>query len=139
MNNASKLDPIAKINRQHEQNAGRRHGETLRNMQQQQKQLEELINYRDYYTKAFLSASEAGISVVQMQEYKLFISRLDEAIALQTNQVTNVQNHCEISQKDWMQKRNKRRMIEKAIENRQHAEQKALDRREQKEQDDLPR
>ncbi len=138
MNRSTKLQPIAKINKQQERNAGRLHGETMRRAEQQQKQLDELINYRNHYSKAFQAASEAGLSVVQMQEYKLFINRLDDAISQQRQQVNNGQNRCETSQKEWMQKRNECKKIDKVIENRQHIEQQDIKKREQTELENRP-
>jgi len=138
MNRSTKLQPIAKINKQQERNAGRLHGETIRQAEQQQKQLDELINYRDHYSKAFRAAGELGLSVVQMQEYKLFINRLDEAI-LQQKQFVNVgQTQCEASQKEWMHQRNRCKMIDKVIENRQQVEQQEMKKREQREQENIP-
>ena len=138
MNRSTKLQPIAKINKQQERNAGRLHGETIRQAEQQQKQLDELINYRNHYSKAFLAASEAGLSVVQMQEYKIFINRLDDAIAQQKLQVNHGQSQCETSQKEWMQKRSKCKMIDKVIENRQKIEHQEMEKREQTELENMP-
>lgn len=138
MNRSTKLQPIAKINKQQERNAGRIHGETIRQAEQQQKQLDELINYRNHYSKAFQDASEAGLSVVQMQEYKLFINRLDDAIAQQTLQVDHGQSRCKTSQKEWMQKRSKRQMIDKVIKSRQQHEQQQMEKREQTELENRP-
>ncbi len=138
MNRSTKLQPIAKINKQQERNAGRHHGETLRQAEQQQQQLQELINYRNHYSKAFQSASEAGLSVVQMQEYKLFIQRLDEAITQQKQHVTIGQSQCETSQKEWMNKRSRCKMIDKVIENRQQLEQQEMKKREQRELENRP-
>jgi flagellar FliJ protein len=138
MNRSTKLQPIAKINKQQERNAGRLHGETMRQAEQQQKQLDELINYRDHYSKAFQAASEAGLSVVQMQEYKLFINRLDDAISQQRQQVNNGQSRCETSQKEWMQKRSECQKIDKVIENRQQVEHQEMKKREQRELENLP-
>ena len=138
MNSSTKLQPIAKINKQQERNAGRVHGETLRQAEQQQRQLDELINYRNHYSKAFQAASEAGLSVIQMQEYKLFINRLDDAIAQQTLQVNNGNSRCENSQKEWMQKRSKCQMIDKVIESRQQVEHQQMEKREQTELENMP-
>ena len=138
MNRSTKLQPIAKINKQQERNAGRVHGETIRQAELQQKQLDELIDYRNHYSKAFKSASEAGLSVVQMQEYKLFINRLDDAISQQKQQVHNGQSQCKTSEKDWMNKRSQCQRIDKVIENRQQVEKQEMKKREQREQENRP-
>jgi flagellar FliJ protein len=138
MTRSEKLQPIAKIRKQQERNAGRLHGETIRQAEQQQKQLNELIGYREQYSKAFQAASESGLTVIQLQEYKLFIHRLDDAIMQQKQLVNNGQNECEVSQKEWMNKRNRSKMIDKVVENRQQVEHLEMKKREQKELEDRP-
>lgn len=138
MNRSAKLQPIAKINKQHERNAGRAHGETIRQAESQQKQLDELINYRNHYSKTFQSASEAGLSMIQMQEYKFFINRLDEAITQQKLQVQHGQSKCKSSEKEWLNKRSQCQRIDKVIENRQQVEFQEMKQREQKELENRP-
>ncbi|VAW54136.1 hypothetical protein MNBD_GAMMA06-116 [hydrothermal vent metagenome] len=138
MNRLKKLQPIAKINKQQERNAGRVHGEAIRQAESQQKQLDELINYRKHYLKTFQLASEAGLTVIQMQEYKLFINRLDDAITQQEQHVSNNQSKCENSQKEWMNKRNQYQIMNKVIENRQQIENQKIEKREQRELENLP-
>ncbi len=138
MNRSTKLQPIAKINKQHERNAGRVHGESIRQAESQQKQLDELINYRNHYSKAFQSASEAGLTVIQMQEYKLFIKRLDDAISQQKLQVHNGQSKCKTSEKEWMNKRSQCQRIDKVIESRRQVEHQEMKKREQREQENMP-
>ncbi len=138
MSSSNKLQPIAKIRKQQERHAGRIHGETIREAESQQQQLSELIGYRDHYSNLFKVASESGLSAIQMQEYRLFITRLDEAISQQKCQVSNGNDKCELSQKEWMSKRSKSKMIDKVVESRQHTEQQAMEKRLQKELEDRP-
>ncbi len=138
MNRSTKLQPVAKIRKQQEQNAARLHGNTMRQAEQQQKQLNELVAYRNQYLKAFQSAAESGLSAVQMQDYRLFINRLDIAIEQQQQSVFNGQKKCEISQEKWTDKRSRSKMIDKVIENRKQAENKIMQEREQRELDNRP-
>jgi len=138
MSDSTRLQPIAKIRKQQERSAGRLHGESLRQAEQQKKQLDELISYRNHYAKSFQSAIELGLSVIQMQEYKLFINRLDEAITQQKQNVNYGQNRCEASQKEWLDKRSKSKMIDKVIESRQQTEQQEREKRDQRELDNIP-
>ena len=138
MNSSEKLEPIAKIRKQQERNAGRLHGETIREAEKQQQQLNELINYRDQYAQNFKSASESGLSAIQLQEYRIFLTRLDDAVMQQKQFVINGQNKCEVSQKEWMNKRSESKIIEKVVENRELAESQKKEKIEQKEQEDRP-
>ena len=138
MNKSTKLQPIADIRKQQEQNAGRAHGESIRQVEQQQNQLNELITNRNQYTKAFQSAAKSGLSAIQMQEYRFFINRLDEAITQQEQHVINGQNRCKVSQQEWMTKRSKRKIINKVVESRELAENQRREKNEQKELEDRP-
>jgi len=138
MKQSTKLQPIAKIRKQQEDNAGRLHGEAIREAEQQKNQLDELINYRDEYIKGFESAGKMGLTAIQAQEYRLFINRLDEAITQQRQFVENGKNKCEASHQEWLQKRSKRKIIDKVVENRQQAEYLHQEQAEQKELEDRP-
>jgi len=138
MNSSNKLQPIAKIRKQQERHAGRMHGETIRQAEREQQQLNELIGYRNQYSKLFQSASESGLSAIRLQEYMLFISRLDEAISLQQQTVNNGKSKCELSQKEWLSKRGERKMIDKVVESRQQTERQEKEKRLQKELEDRP-
>lgn len=138
MNRSTKLQPVARIRKQQERNAARLHGDTIQQAEQQQKQLNELISYRDQYLKSFQSACESGLSAVQMQEYRFFINRLDAAIGQQQQSVANGQIKREISREKWVDKRGRSKMINKVIENRKQEENKIKEKREQRELEDRP-
>lgn len=137
MNRSTKLQPVVKISKQQEKNAARLHADMLRQAEQQRKQLDELIMYRNQYLKAFQSAAESGISAVQMQDYRLFINRLDVAIEQQQQSVAHSQNKCDISQQELIDKRSRSKMLDKIVENRQQQENNILEKREQRELEDL--
>lgn len=137
MKKSSKLQPVAKISKQQEKNAARIHGDTLRQAEQQKKQLDELIDYRNQYLKAFQSVAESGLSAIQMRDYRLFISRLDMAIEQQRQYVAHGQKQCKDSHEKWIDKRSRRKMIDKVVESRQRIEKASSDRREQKELEDI--
>ncbi len=138
MSKAKKLQLIEKIRKQHERNAGRQHGETIRIAEQQKKQLDELLQYRDQYAKSFQTACEAGLTAIRMQEYQVFINRLDEAIFQQKQQILSGQDNCKKSRKEWLTKRNERKMLSKVVESRQQSEREQKDRREQRAIEDQP-
>lgn len=138
MSKSKKLQPVAKIRKQQEKNAARIHGDTLRQTEMQQKQLNELIAYRDQYLKAFQSAAESGLSAAQMRDYRLFIDRIDLAIEQQRITVANCLKKCEISHEKWKNKRSSRKIIDKVVENREQLEKQTKDRREQRALEDLP-
>ncbi len=136
MQSSKRLKPIANLANLSERSAARAHGSVLRELQKKENQLNELINYRDQYLNAFKTAGESGLSAIQMQDYRLFLQRLDNAILQQQQQVANGKQDTQSSQKTWMDKRSKSKMINKVVENRQQLEDKQAEKSEQRELDD---
>jgi len=136
MKNSRGLKPVASIAKAHERNAARLMGEMLSQAEAQQLQLETLINYRKDYLDNFSNASRVGLSAIQMQDYQVFISRLDTAIDQQKGQVVQSRQECEQSRDYWRSKYNHSEMISKVVESRALQEEKIKNSKEQKETDD---
>ena len=83
MRRSKKLQPVANLAKLNERSAAKLHGSVLRELQKQETQLDELINYRNQYLNAFKTASESGLSAIQMQDYRIFLQRLEDAIQQQ--------------------------------------------------------
>jgi len=139
MKRSRRLGPVAMVARQRERNAARQLGDSLRHVEQQQKQLDDLIGYRDQYVAGFQAAGKAGLTAVQLRDYQLFLSRLDTAIMQQQMQLAASRQNCEQSQAEWQNKHGHSKMIDKVVENRQQDENRKLDEQEQREQDDRPK
>lgn len=139
MKSSRRLGSVAKLAKQRERNAARHLGDTIRQLDLQQKQLDDLINYRDEYVSGFKAAGRAGCSAVQLRDYQLFLSRLDSAILQQQQRLVVSRQNCEQSQVEWQHKHCHSNMIDKVVENRRQAENHRQDELEQREQDDRPR
>ena len=138
MRRSKKLQPVANLAKLNERNAAKLHGSVLRELEKQENQLDELINYRNQYLNAFKTASEAGLSAVQMQDYRIFLQRLDDAIQQQQQNVINGQQSTQSSQAKWMDTQNQSKMINKVVENRQQDENQQVKKREQRELEGQP-
>ncbi len=138
MSSSKKLQPVANLAKLNERSAAKQHGSVMRELQKQENQLNELINYRNQYLDAFKTASEAGLSAIQMQDYRIFLQRLDDAIGQQQQNVNNGRQNTQASQTKWMDTRNKSKMINKVVENRQQLENQQVEKREQRELEDRP-
>lgn len=138
MKSSKKLKPIASLAKQNERGAARDHGNVLRALQQQENQLNELISYRDEYINTFNSAGANGISVIQYQDYSLFLRRLDDAIKQQRQLVTNGRADCDQSKSKWLEKRSRSKIVNKVVEKRQLNETRQQEKREQRESESQP-
>lgn len=138
MRSSKKLHPVANLAKLKERSAAKLHGSVLRELQKQENQLSELINYRKQYLSAFKAAGESGLSAIQMQDYRIFLQRLDDAIGQQQQNVNNGRQNTQDSQTKWMDTRNQSKMINKVVENRQQLENQQVEKREQRELEDRP-
>ena len=138
MRRSKKLQPVANLAKQNERSAAKLHGSVLRDLQKQENQLDELINYRNQYLNAFKTAGESGLSAIQMQDYRVFLQRLDDAIQQQQQNVINGRQNTQLSKTEWTDTRNRSKMINKVVENRQQLEKQQLEKREQREIEDRP-
>jgi len=135
---ANKLQPLASLAKQNEHSAARLHGSVLNELKKQETQLEELITYRDQYLESFSSAGRTGLSAIQLQDYRVFLRRLDDAIQQQKQLVTNGLNESETSKQHWLEKRNKSKMVNKVVDSRKQKAIKHKQRLEQRELEDRP-
>ena len=139
MKNSRRLQPVARFAHQLERNAARQLGDDLRQAEQLQKKLDDLIEYREQYVAGFKAAGAEGLSVVQLRDYQLFLRRLDSAIMQQRQQLLASRQQCQSSQNEWHNRHDRSKMIDKVVENRRLAEGRKMDQQEQREQDDRPR
>jgi flagellar FliJ protein len=139
MKNSRRLQPVARFAHQQERNAARQLGDSLRQTEHLQKQLDDLLEYRDQYVAGFKAAGAEGLSVVQLRDYQLFLRRLDNAIMQQRQQLLASRQHCQQSQNEWHSRHGHSKAIDKIVENREQAESRKLDEQEQREQDDRPK
>ncbi len=136
MKTEHRLKPVAKIAKSQERNAARVMGEMLQHAEEQQTQLDMLKNYRREYFHNYLEVGKAGLSVVQMRDYQVFLKRLDTAIVQQKQQVESCLQSCKQSQSDWQGRHNRKEMIDKVVEKRRLQSVQKQQSRQQRELDD---
>ena len=138
MKRSKRLQPVARVARQHERNAASKLGDRLRETERHQQQLANLKQYRDEYIAGFNAAGQQGLTAFQLRDYRLFLKRLDDAIMQQQQQLAASLANCEQSQSDWRSRYGHSQMIDKLIQSRKLDENHESNQREQREQDDRP-
>jgi len=136
MSPTDRFKPVQRIAQSREQKAARELGSSQRNARDQTSRLEELKRYHSEYLERFQNASRAGISVPQMQEYRTFLGKLEQAIEAQKQVVNSSQQECSVRKESWKQKRVRTQVYGKVMDRFETAEQRLDDAREQKETDD---
>lgn len=135
---SDRLDSVIRIAEDAEKKAFAELAKCREEIQGQEKQLEDLICYREeYYSEAREPIS--GVTIQAMQNRYSFLQKLEHAIEGQREQISAWGEQEERLRRVWMEKRVRRRALNKASEQRQQLHQRELKRLEQKQMDDLVR
>ncbi len=133
---SGRLQPVARLAGEKEQRAARELGERRHHLQQQQRQLEELENYRAEYIERLQQTARSGIGAVQLRHYQSFVSKLTEAIQQQQKAVSVAEQEVVRAQESWHQTRTRVKMVDTVISTCRTEELQGELRAEQKETDE---
>jgi flagellar FliJ protein len=130
------LHTVAKITSDHERTAALAMSRSREEMDAQLARLEELEDYRQQYLQQFQTAGRQGLSAVRLQEYQVFLARLDTAITQQRQMLEGSRLAFEEKQSQWLGLRGEVKAIHKLIHRREQQLTTKQKRREQAESDD---
>lgn len=130
------MKPVQRVAESREQAAVQKLGQSQQYLDAQRARLEELCVYRDQYSQSFQASGGLGLSASRLQDYRVFLSRLNEAIRQQEAIIVQCTSQHELTRQQWVETRSRHKAIDKVIERYRSEEQKTLDRQEQKEQDE---
>jgi len=133
---AKRMQSIAGLAKNKEQNAARLLGQKQQFLEQQCERLKELESYREEYARKFQSHSSLGLDARRMNEYRVFLEKLNMAIVQQREHITQATGDCDICQKSWMNTRIHSKALDKVVDRFKIEEMKQQDKREQNELDE---
>lgn len=136
MKKSQRLKTIVDLNAQNEQKALVALGVAQQKKQQLDKQLENLIQYRQEYKNKFQATSVAGINIDQLVEFNSFINKLNRAIEEQKEAILEMDKELLFVRKNWEGRHQKTKSIRKVCESALAEETQIETKREQREQDD---
>jgi len=135
MMKSKRFEPIQEIASTSAKDLSRAMGEAGRRVADFERQLQQLQSYRDEYVRN--STQSAGaIDAVQLQNYRMFLDRLGEALRQQLKNLDNARAEYEKRRALWSEKRIEAESLGRAVERFRKEERHAADRREQREGDD---
>lgn len=139
MTRSKRLRPVKQVAQNREQTAVRRMGESQQLLAQQEARLAELCAYRDQYTRTFTEQGGNGIDAARLQDYRVFLARLSEAIGQQQALIEQCRSQHRQTREQWLQMRSRHQAIDKLIERFRREERRREERREQQENDEHAR
>lgn len=133
MKRSKKLSPVVDIAVKATETALLKVGEANSAWQLDKNQLDDLIRYKGEYLLKFRQGDSLMISAQKMLELRAFLVQLDQAIAVQQQQVENSYKRVQYQQTLWLQARTKEQAMQtlvgryKAEESQQEVRQEQLD------------
>ncbi|WP_132972996.1 flagellar export protein FliJ [Thiogranum longum] len=136
MSRSKRMKPVQRVAESREQAAVQKLGQSQQFLDAQRARLEELCAYRNQYSQSFQTSGGQGLNANRLQDYRVFLSRLNEAIHQQEAIIVQCTSQHELTRQQWVETRSRHQAIDKVIERYRSEEQKNSDRLEQQEQDE---
>ena len=134
MTRSSRLRPIAELAAQREQESSKALAQTHARVDEHRALLDNLERFhRGYAHEPALATADP----VRLQDYRLFMDRLEHAIALQRRQLAEAQGELERLRTQWSGRRSHRKALDNATARRATAETRAAERAEQLEVEEI--
>ncbi len=131
------LEAVRRITTEREKEAGRELAELRRRLKEAEARMAELLEYRRQYQERFHLAGRRGMGVGQLNEYRIFLSRLDQALAQQRQTVARCRTAFERGQARWLECRRECKAVDKLADRRRQEARRRAGSREQKELDEF--
>jgi flagellar FliJ protein len=136
MTKSQRLKPVTRVAENREQEAALAMAEAQQTLNECEARLNELVSYRAEYHMHYKAASSAGMEAAQIQDYRHFIAKLDQAISRQLALVDGARNVYEETKRQWFATRSKSLALDKVVTRYRHEEARSVERREQGEADE---
>src|ERR1700733_9154826 len=134
MMKSKRFEPIHEIASTSAKDLSRAMGEAARKVADLERQFEQLQSYRDEYARN--SQSPAAIDAVKLQNYRVFLDRLGEALRQHLKNLDIARAEYEKRRTLWSEKRIEAESLSRVVDRFRKEEQRDADRREQYEGDD---
>ncbi len=136
MKRSQRIQVIVDLKSGQEQKALESLGKSQSEHQEMVAQIEHLTKYRLEYLDKFNSQSNAGLNILQLQEFRAFANKLDTAIAGQEKNLQDLAEKLAKKRKIWLQAHQKTNSLQKVQNSALQTEQIQVEKREQKDQDE---
>lgn len=130
------MDKVAAVAKIEAQKSAMAFGERQKSHSEKIQQLEQLIQFKADYESALNAKGSAGMGARQLQDYRLFLSRLNEAIVQQTQEIQGSQESLQVVREEWVSKNQRNQALDQLIEDRHRQRLRAREKTEQKRADE---
>ena len=136
MTRSKRMQPVVNVAASKEQAAARQLGESQNEIDARKARLAELIAYQAEYAQRFESSGGGGLDMARMQDYRVFLARLNDAINQQRRLVVAAELDYAKKKNHWLSVRQQAQAIDKVVDRFKQDERRAEGRRDQAETDE---
>ncbi|WP_461520231.1 flagellar export protein FliJ [Porticoccus sp.] len=133
---SDKLDKVALLADSRERQSAGQFKEKQQSLQSQQAQLQQLLQFKQEYETRLGNYSEKSIPARQLQDYRLFLGKLNQAIEQQQGIVSEAVLHVDDARQHWQDQAVHKSAMGQLLDKREHERQCAFERAEQLEADE---
>lgn len=127
------MQSVVEVTASSERESARALGELQKRVQAAEQRYQELIRYREDYTQQF--ANGGSLTVARLQDYRIFLGRLNQAVEQQQKLVEHAQQECDKQRQRWMEIHTRVQALSKVVVRYRVEERNNNERREQKDSD----
>ena len=136
MKHGNSLKTVARLVGNNEQGMARQMSDCRMKMERNEQQLMSLRQYRDQYLAEFHGMGGGSLHPAQLQDYRIFLTRLNQAIDQQQQVLQESLAAFEALKMQWLKLRGESKALQKLIAKRQQRRMLEQARGEQKELDE---
>ncbi len=136
MKRSKRLMPVLELAESREKQIAQILGESRRKLEAAQRNLGSLMSFRDSYSAQFQRSGNAGLASRQLIEYRIFLAKINTAIADQEKAVQAAQTELRNRQAEWEAARRHSLGIKKVLEQTLVEESRLEEKKQQAEQDE---
>jgi len=131
-----KIGKVASVAKTTEQKSAKALQQGQQNYKQKQEQLNQLKIFKQEYEDKLGVIGQEGIGARQLQDYRLFLSKLNHAIDQQSEEVQASEKNAEGLRNQWVSESRRKTALDHLVDEQHKKDMQARDKAEQKESDE---
>lgn len=131
-----KVRQVAIIAKSDEQKSALAFRKSQQHHRQNCDQLDQLITYKREYETNLGTLGDQGIAARQLQDYRLFLRKLDQAIESQAETVQHALKDVDLAREQWLSRARHKSSLDTLLDRRRSEWVQAAEKAEQKESDE---
>lgn len=137
MKRSKRMEPVHRIASEHAAVLARAYAERREVLEQEQERMAQLRGFRREYEQKLAVSAGKGIDAYRLRDYNAFLSRIDEAIAHQQQNLARLVGEVEQLRQTWLDQWGNARALEHLVGRYRREERQADTARDQRLNDEL--